>query len=413
MAGFFSAKETQVENLRLKERHLSCYACKLYKGDIESPKMQPTGNFKKKILNIGDFTTARDDVKGKPFQNKSHYLYGIFEENGIDIEEDCLNVNAVMCHPYDPKTGAERLPTAKEIDCCRLNIMKIIKQHKPTLIFLFGKIALLSVIGSRWKGSLDGIEKWRGYIIPDQEFNCWIAPTFSPTFVQLVNRPEVDLAFKKDIGNALYQHKYTPFPVYKQPVIHYIKEPAELPALIQGDTISFDYETTGLKPHSKGHRIVCCSVAINEDEVYVFPMPKSGEKKQPWIDILKSKYIKKMAHNMKYEETWSLVKLKTRVKGWYWDSMQAAHILDNRTGTAGLKFQTYVTFGIIDYNSTVSKWLNAVEEKNANSKNRLEEYFETSAGKHETMTYCALDSIFQYRLAKLQMKLFELKTLPF
>ncbi len=41
---------------------------------------------------------------------------------------------------------------------------------------------------------------------------------------------------------------------------------------------------------------------------------------------------------MKYEDTWSREKLKQQGKGWLWDSMIAAHILDNRPGVTGLKF---------------------------------------------------------------------------
>ena len=81
--------------------------------------------------------------------------------------------------------------------------------------------------------------------------------------------------------------------------------------------IAFDYETTGIKPHAKGHRIVCVSVADNENHVYVFMMPKTKRERQPFIDLLKNKRINKIAHNIKFEDTWSIVRLQnTKVARW-------------------------------------------------------------------------------------------------
>jgi uracil-DNA glycosylase family 4 len=413
MSGFFTQQETQVKSLQAKEKKLSCYVCGLYKKDIINPKMQPFGNFKMKILNIGEFTSSFDDKNGKPFQGRENILYKVYNDLRIDIEDDCLNINAVMCHTCDEKTGKNRIPTQREINCCRLNIFKIIQQYKPKLIVLFGKIALTSVIGTRWKGSLESIEKWRGFIIPDQEFKCWIAPVYSPTFVVNSNRREVDLIWKKDLQNAIHTLQVNQFPIYQEPQIIELKDLNILNSVKDDSTIAFDYETTGLKPHEKGHHIICCSVAIDEDLVYVFPMPKELSKREPFLNILRNRKIKKIAHNMKYEDTWSLIRLKTRVKGWFWDTMLATHVIDNRTGITGLKFQTYVNFGIVDYSSTISPWLQAIDSKNANSKNRLQEYFATPEGHRETLHYCALDAINEFRLCVLQQKQFEFESLPF
>jgi uracil-DNA glycosylase family 4 len=411
MTGFFHKKETDSLLTNASGKKLSCYGCGLYKGEIQSPKMQPTGKFKKKILNIGEFTNGNDDMKGKPFQGKDRIIYKEYERLGIDIEEDCLNVNAVMCHPYDKKTNKDRVPTQYEIDCCRINIMKVIQQYKPKLIVLFGKVALVSVIGKRWKDSLDTIDKWRGFVIPDQELCCWIAPVYAASYVDHFKRPEMDKVWREDLQRALNALN-KPFPTYKEPKITYIKNLSVLDDIPNYTTVSIDYETTGLKPNAKGHRIVCASVAINENEAFTFPMPKTAEERRPFINLLKNKFIFKMSHNMKFEHTWSKVILKTSVRSWKWDSMLAAHVLDNRQSVTGLKFQTYINFGVIDYSSTVSKWLQAKDDKNANSQNRLIEFFETESGQKEVLKYCALDTINQYRLAKLQEELFN-NILPF
>ena len=50
--GFFTRKETESKT-RPNGKTLSCTSCGLYKRVI-SPKMQPFGNFKKGIMNIGE-----------------------------------------------------------------------------------------------------------------------------------------------------------------------------------------------------------------------------------------------------------------------------------------------------------------------------------------------------------------------
>jgi hypothetical protein len=112
---------------------------------------------------------------------------------------------------------------------------------------------------------------------------------------------------------------------------------------------------------------------------------------------------------MKFEETWSYVRLGTRVKGWHWDSMLSAHELDNRTGITGLKFQVFVQFGVADYSSEIEKWLQAKDSKNANSINHVKDLIKTESGKMKLLKYNALDSIFEYRLATKQMKQYDSK----
>ena len=115
---------------------------------------------------------------------------------------------------------------------------------------------------------------------------------------------------------------------------------------------------------------------------------------------------------MKFEDNWSKVRLRQKVKNWLWDTMLAAHIIDNRTGVTSLKFLVYVLFGIIDYESEVSPYLQAKEE-GANSLNQIEKLIQTKEGVKALLYYNGLDAIYEYRVAKLQMELFYNNTLPF
>jgi DNA polymerase len=371
--------------------------------------MNPFGNFKKGILNIGEAPGSTEDSKGKQWQGKTgRLLQRTYEKLGIDLFEDCLNINAVNCRPTDTG-GNNRAPTPHELSCCRnVIVSKVIREYQPNLIVLFGGSAVYSLIGHRWKKELGGISKWRGWTIPDQDYRAWICPVFHPSFVERSDDEVTQVIWEQDLQNALSKVKET-LPRYKEPKIEIIDN-LDILNDITVDMVAFDFETTGLKPHASGHRIVSCSVAVNENHVYVFLMPETKRERQPIVNLLANSSIMKMAHNMKFEDAWSLVRLKQQVDCWGWDSMQAAHILDNRQGVAGLKFQTYVNFGVVDYSSEIEPYLVA---KHANDFNQIDKLLKLPGGKEKLLTYNALDSIFEYRLAVKQMKIMNYSFLPF
>ncbi len=403
MEGFFTRKETESAS-RPDGKTYSCVSCGLY-GGCQNPKMKPYGNFKKGILIIGEAPGEVEDEKGKPWQGKTgRLLQSTCKKLGIDIFEDCLNINAVYCRPTD-EHGNNRTPSNYEIECCRRTTLKIIRERKPKLILLLGNSAVFSLIGHRWKKDLGGINKWRGWRIPDQDFQCWICPTFHPSFVERADLQEVETIWKTDLQAAfdlVCSSDPQPFPKYKEPEIKMIEDLSILRKIKDGTITAFDYETTGIKPHAKGHRIVCVSIATSPDEVYQFFMPPTRSGRQPLLEYLINPRILKMAHNMKFEDTWSKIRMGVDVQGWEWDSMLAAHLLDNRPEITGLKFQSYVLLGIVDYASEISPYLQAVDPKNGNSLNRILELIANPDGRMKLGKYNALDSINEYRVAGIQ-----------
>lgn len=399
MKQFFTKQETESKS-RPSGKTLSCVSCGLYKN-VQSPKMKPFGNFRKGILNIGEAPGQTEDRRGRPWQGKmGQFLQQTYRKLGVGLFEDCLNVNAINCRPMG-KEGSNRPPTNQEIDACRRFILKTIEEYQPKVIILLGNAAVYSLIGHRWQRNLGNITKWRGWAIPDHDFKCWVCPTFHPSFVSRAEGKEVETIWKQDLKQAI-ECIDKPLPRYRKPNIHIIEDLSELRNL-KSKQIAFDYETTGLKPQAKGHRIVCASVAINENHCFVFMMPVRRSERQPFVDILADGSVSKMAHNMKFEETWSVVRLRQPVRGWLWDSMLAAHILDNRPGVTSLKFQAYVQFGIVDYESEVSPYLQASKE-GGNEMNRVYELLKKPGGKDKLLQYCGLDSIYEYRLALKQRR---------
>ncbi len=361
---------------------------------------------------IGDAPTQIDDERGKPWQSKvGRYLKKTLKKFDVDLWEDCVSVYAVCCRPLD-KNGKTKTVGSKEVGSCRKTILKWVQEYQPKVVIMLGNAALESLVAHRWPSDkLGGIHKWRGWQIPDQDFKAWLCPMFHPQFVIYEDKHDVEVIWERDLKRAL-DTVDTPFLKWKEPDVRYIEDLSVLRE-ITSTQVAIDYETTGIKPHAKGQRIVCASVAVDENTAYAFLLPPTRKARKPFLDLLANDSIGKMAHNMKFEENWSAVKLRQPVKGWDWCSMIAAHILDNRQGITGLKFQTYVNFGVIDYASEVTPYLDSKNEKNGNALNDVQRLLESKKKTRMLLKYCAMDTITQYRLAQKQIKQMNYSFLPF
>lgn len=401
--GFFSKKEIESSS-RPDGKVYSCTSCGLLKNSI-NPMMKPSGEFKKGILIVLDSPSKTEGESNIPLSDKAgRKIKTVLKQFGIDVYEDCLITYALRCNP-DSRKGS----LTYEISCCRRFLLKTIEEFQPKLILAFGESAVFSIIGHRWKKDFGTIQKWRGWVIPDQDLKTWICPVYDAQFV-LHREEEVSTIWNQDIQRAIsYVNK--PLKKWKHPNVKIISDLSFLEKITSGP-IAIDYETTGLKPHAEGHRIICISVAYSPDDAYVFLMP-SRKERQPFLNLLTNPRIGKLAQNIKFEDSWTVSRLKTQIIGWEWDSMLAAHILDNREGITGLKFQTYVRFGIIDYSSEIEAYLQGKDPKNSNSLNRVDELISTKSGQEKLLNYCAMDTIVQYRLSMLQIKEMNYTFLPF
>lgn len=402
MKGFFTRKETESLSSNSKVIH-SCASCGLYKF-CNSPKMKPTGNFAKGIMCIGEFPDYRDDEENKHWQSLGGRLLQLYlDKAGIDLHEDCISLNAVNCAPPD------RPPTNMEIAHCRsVVVWKAVLKYQPKLILLFGSAAVESIIGHRMKG---GFNKYRGWVIPDQDLAAWVVPLMSPNYLVNQKKPD-DLMniWSTELTHAL-SHLNKRVPKYPKPKIEIVDNLDFLNNHTDKLT-AFDYETTGLKPHAKAQKIVCVSISDCDNKSYVFFAPKNKRKWLPFRKWLNNRRSPKMAHNIKYEDAWSRVKLKVPVKNWAWDSMLAAHVIDNRTGITSLKFQNYVNFGITDYSEDIAPYLKTKDDS-GNAINDIQKLVKTKTGREQLAEYCGLDSVYEYRLAIKQMEALDWNFLPF
>jgi len=386
-----------------------CHSCGLWRKCL-TPRMKVSGKGKKRILIVGEAPGATEDDVGKHFVGKSGILLRKeLKRIQVDLEQDCRIVNAVNCRP--PKN---RKVTSKEIDACRSMVWTEIRKNKPKVVLLLGKSAIESVIGVRWKKDLGGVSRWRGLAIPDKEVGGWIVSTYHPAFLlrqtqgfgqrEKINEGLLKI-FRNDLVHAVSLacgNKQIPPCTGILPGIHVLKTEKEALRYL-GDLIrrrppliAFDYETTGLKPYEKNQEIV--SVAFSEDGREGTAMMLSKSLIPLLRTILNDPNIEKIAANFKFEDVWSRVFLKTKVRGWVWDTMLAAHVENNREKYTSLSFQSYIQFGVPDYDSEIVPLLKSKKGK----LNRVREIPET-----KLLMYNGIDAVFEFRLAQWQRRMLD------
>jgi len=387
-----------------KPKKDNCDLCGLFYG-CQSPKMHYNGEGKKKILFVAEANGAQEDLQNNQLVGEAGQLLRMhLRKLKFELDEDGWKDNALACRPENNRT-----PTAREIALCRPRLMENIKLLKPEKIILLGKVAVQAVLGDRI--SITSIGKWVGQQIPDQDLQCWIFPTYHPSFL-LRDRDNLVLEklFYSHLKDAInWDHPFA-IEYYEVGTRRYYEWPNEdlqyrLNKILETKpTIAFDYETTGIKPHANGHEILCISIAdYDTEQSIVFPIFKDENFLELIKKILTDPEINKVAHNAKFEDCWTRFILGYRVQGWHWDTMLAAHVLDNREGICGLKFQTYINYGVIGYDSFIKPYI-VSKSKNCNHFNRLKE-----VPLKDLLLYCAIDSKYTMKLYKRQKELMSVR----
>lgn len=383
--------------------------CQLNKC-TKHPKLPIRGKGKKGILLVANAPSRSDKGGEEPEGAVWDHMDSLLHPLGIDLMRDCYLAYAVRCHAPD---GVEEYA----VNACFPYIWPEIERMKPRLIIPLGIEATEAFIEPRWKEGLEGIERWRGWVIPDRKAKAWLMPCLNPELaLDDEAYPSEKVVLERDLKRALSVldkplPKFCGQPNDNHLVCVEFEERAILSALEDlmclpdGTLVSFDYETTGKKPHRKGHDIVSCAFSASPSHAVAFPF-ESPAVRAKWVEFLRCKHLRKTAHQFKFEELWSSWILQAPVVGWRICTCLAAHIEDNRSKVSGLKFQTAVRFGVYDYSKSMERFLSCTDEEEklhgANGINRIRK-----APMAKLCLYNGLDALYGKWLATEQVRIME------
>lgn len=385
-----------------------CEACGRLDG-CKSPKFPIYGHGAKGILIVSEVPGPQDDEDGIPLSGSAgSLLRKELKAHGIDLKRDCWTVFAVRCH--GPK------PTGSQVSNCRGFTTRDIGQLKPKVIIPCGILATQAVLDDRTRGRMSGVEAtaFYGYRIPDQEYGAWVCPVEGVNYLQGLRDGTDCLAYRNFSSQVKEAIGLRSTDVPRIPEdIDLLQSPKDAIRAIQearetckanGSELGIDLETTGLKPHRKGHRIVCASMTWdteNGDKAIAFPMFEDNDFLAAWQGILTDPDIDKGAHNHQFEQMWISWLQGFRVSPWGYDSQIDAHILDCQKPT-NLKFCVYTGQGIIGYDDDVDRYLSATsEEEKAHGSNAFNQI--DKAPINDLLLYNARDSLYMHRLRKVQV----------
>lgn len=261
------------------------------------------------------------------------------------------------------------------------------------------------MIGWLWRQSdVGSVTRWAGWRVPDQQTNAWVCPTFHPAALLHEEsddkRKLYELIITRHLRRAVKLAGKRPWPdgppdYRKDVTVCY--DDAEAAAIMDrmreaGRPVAFDFESTTLKPDPSWGQIWSCSFSDGETTV---SYPWRGKAVDATAELLKSD-CPKIGHNAKHEQRWVMRAIGGRVRNWAWDTMLAAHALDNRKGITGLKFLSYAMLGQDDYDSDVKRFLKA---RSPNASNTV-----GHADLGKVLLYGGMDSLLTWHVAVIQAR---------
>jgi len=425
MKPFFDMPEIKPEVNKLpkrKKKTVSCRSCQL-KYSCKSPQFKTVGKGGKRILIIGPpITREQDDQQNQICGSSISFLQRKLTAVGIDLHNDCWYLSAVACYGG----VAMKNSTKKEavVTMCRSWWKPIVAELKPEKIILLGNDATIGFVGDRTEnGKIGGLDKWVGFSIPDQTYQCWVYPTYDPKDVLIAMNPPKGLRVHPVIAVKFEQHLAN-IATHNEELKDIRGVFDDVDVLLKEDLIVnylgnlvlhppklivFDYESNCIKPEGPKSKLKCASFCIKDEETgelksTAFVISDEFEWQHDTLQsIFSNPKTRFCAHNIKMEYGWTKRFYNVSIKNWEHDPMISAHVLDNRDGVTGLKHLTYVKLGIMGYDNSVSWYLKTSktgeDEKSGYRINRIDD-----ANLYNIVKYCALDSLFTYKLKELHEK---------
>jgi len=371
-----------------------CGSCGLYRH-CRSPKMPVTGQGRKGILVVAEAPGEEEDRNNEQLIGRAgQHLRSTLRMCGVELDRDCWKTNAVICRPT--KNGDNRTPTDKEIEYCQPNLLATIRDLRPCAVILLGGVAVRSLIGWLWPDAHFDISMWAGWRIPSQRLGAWICPTYHASYVIRRDREPtgrvLQLWFLQHLQKAV-EERERPSRVDYASLCKIMLVPEQAAMEVRRMTaaagrLAFDYETTTLKPECG--EIVSCAVSDGRQSV---AFPWHGEAIQAVKEMLVSP-VEKVASNLKFEERWSQKAFGHGAVNWRFDTMQDAHLLDNRGGVTSIKFQAFVRLGVDPWDAGIKGFLEGVGGNGVNRIRQLDP--------QRLLRYNAMDALMEILVANQQ-----------
>lgn len=392
----------------------NCGRCGMFQY-CKTPRMKPSGDGFTQTLIIGEAPGGEEDQIGSGFAKQGKAgakLRTELAKHGLDLDKDFVKYNAVNCRPVQSAGGrtSNRAPTSEEIKFCKPVVEQVIADIAPLNIWLMGGAPVEQLMPKLTDST--GISTYRGKCIPDRRYKANIIPMYHPSYiirnesddnlqalfsrdilhaVSLLRQPRVAL----DVDNELrFAYAVTSYDDVHSLLDSFLLNPPK--------TLSFDFETSGLKPYIPGHKIATIAMCDELGQSYAFPYgyrqhwstEQFRQIKRMVRKILLLPQTKKIAHNAKFEHIWAAEILGVQPINWHWCTMIGAHLLDNRPGITGLKSQVFLNFGVPPYGDHLDKFLKA---HGKSPFNKVDE-----APLQDLLIYNALDALYTSFLQKMQ-----------
>lgn len=339
-----------------------CNECGLYKG-CNHPGIGLWGEGKKRILVVGEVPGIEEDEVGRVFAGKSgRYLRKVLTGMGLDLDEDCWVLNAVRC-----RLPEGRVLSDKEIKACSELFWKDVKRvikNGCKVVLLLGEVACKG-----WWGE-GNIGKLRGRVVPDLERGVWVVAGYHPEAVlKMMNYDGyIEKLFKKDLAKVKECLRLEEVKdVRKKFRYEVIREGSRMRDLVEeikrcGYCV-MDFEMTGLRPYGKDKRAVCVGMWFG-GKGYVIDCDRIVRKEvSEFLKEVCESGVRMVFHDAGVELEWLKVYFGVDInKVDFDDSLLLSYMLDEMEGTHGLKFLSWVEFGVKGYEEKVKKWLENIDK---------------------------------------------------
>lgn len=401
MPGFFRGSALERKTADTGRGLPKCGICK-FAPNCNSPRMEPAGTGASGVLIVGEAPGEEEDASGKHFMGEGgDRLRDSLKEIGVSYK-DAWKTYAMICSPK------HRTWTDVNINACRPSLLRTIDELKPKVIILLGAAPVRSLMPVERGGSSTGAHgRWVGFNIPSFQHKAWLCPTYSPAQIFRYNEdPAILTLFHRHLRQAFSL-------VNKKPPAVDVRDLNAKIEIITSTSLArkrmndlskkegilaFDYEANSIKPDRPEAKLYAVSFCLNGEDTFACLL---NESLYPELAaVLQSKRLAKVASNMKNEDRWTKRKLGFFVPNWYWDTMLAAHCLDNRKEITSIKFQAFLYFGIPNYDRFTEPYFRNDKRTGLNTIHKMDH--------KDLLTYNGLDSLLEFMVCMEQRKAFGL-----